>query len=376
MKADNKLLFLTTIGGKGSGLFSRPYLMAKQLRRLQIDFVAVTFGFPLNDLGIECFDIPLGHSLRLSKTHEILGVSRTIRNIIKKVKPTAIYAHQPANILAAATSRIGSDLPIGGDFHGLYSLEHSAWGQYSRAYVSRLIERVCVKSAKWSTVASDEIKEIFISRGVDSSKIEVVPNCIDTHEFYPIPDKSVLRGRLGLPEANKLVAFTAPRAFHSNVLAIRHLYEVAKILETRPPDITLLIIGGGPVITPVPSNVSYTGFVNDLNIYLNACDFAIAPYPREAVCGGARNKVLEYWACGLPVISTREGLRGLGNPRQLPCLQCPDDVEAIANAITSLGGNSNQRELMGKTGRDFVVHEYDWRPLTRGLGDALSKFLS
>ena len=54
----------------------------------------------------------------------------------------------------------------------------------------------------------------------------------------------------------------------------------------------------------------YTGYVKDLPAYLNLADICIAPYPPQAVCGGTRDKVCEYLACGKPIVATKEAMRG------------------------------------------------------------------
>src|SRR3990172_2822658 len=140
----NHILLVTTIGGKGSGFFSRPYLMARQMKNLDLDFVAVTFGLPIPELEVSCFDIPLGHPLRFSKPNEILKASLVLSKIVEIVKPNVIYAHQPANLLATVMGCHASGIPVVGDLHSLYSFELSAWGKTAEAWFRRLVEDFCV----------------------------------------------------------------------------------------------------------------------------------------------------------------------------------------------------------------------------------------
>jgi glycosyltransferase involved in cell wall biosynthesis len=371
----NRFLLITTISGRGTGLFSRPYLMAKQLKALEMDFVVVTFGFPITGLGTPVFNIPIGHTLRFGNLPEILQVSRTLSKIVERVKPEVIIAHQPPNIIASALGDLSSNVSIIGDLHSLSSIEFKNWGMIAEAHFFRLVEFLCTKVSEGLTVASPEIRDALISRGVNANKMRVVPNCVDTDEFYPIVDKSALKSKLGLPSA-EIVAFTAPRSFTANVLAIYHLYKVARLLQPKMPGLRFLILGGGEVVTPVPPNVQYSGFVDNLNMFLNACDLAIAPYPKVAVCSAARNKILEYWSCGLPVISTHEGLRGLGEPSNVPVLVCEDDPEKIAESIATLANDAARKKELGQASREFVVRMYDWRRLANVLGDAFSDILS
>ena len=325
---DSRLLLLTTISEKGSGLFSRPYLMAKQLELLASELMIVTFGLSLREFGAAAFDIPLGHSPRFGKPLEMLEVSKAIRNIMTDFGPDIICAHQPPNIIAASLAN--RKIPLVGDFHSLSSRELTAWGMRPAGLVLRLVESICTTIADRLTVASEDVKSVLVKRGVDPNKIAVLPNCVDTNQFYPIGNKPSLRTKLGLPVSAELIAFTAPRSFPTNALAIQHMYKIARLLERMKPNLTLLIFGGGGIVAPVPDNIKYTGFVDDLNSYLNACDLAMAPYPKKAISGGARGKVLEYWSSGLPVVSTREGVRGYGDPAKLPAVVCSDEVDEIA----------------------------------------------
>jgi hypothetical protein len=106
----------------------------------------------------------------------------------------------------------------------------------------------------------------------------------------------------------------APRNSYSNVLAVKHAQKIMEELEKIRDDVTLLIIDGGKFIHPIPKNVKYLGHVNERLYHIllsRIADTAIAPYPKNAVCGGARDKILEYWSHKIIVVSTWEGMRGI-----------------------------------------------------------------
>jgi glycosyltransferase involved in cell wall biosynthesis len=160
-------------------------------------------------------------------------------------------------------------------------------------------------------------------------------------------------------------------------MAIRHLYEAASLLEKRSPEILFVILGNGEVVNGKPRNVIYTGYVENLNLYLNACDIAVAPYPPLAVCGGARNKVLEYWACGLPVVSTLEGVRGLGSPyERLPVMLTGYDKESLANYIEEAANNRNLSRELGQRARTLVLEEFNWESQALRLHEILRGYAS
>lgn len=343
--------------------------MAKQLEALASELMIVTYGLHLGEFGTSTIEIPIDHSPIFGKPLEMLQVAKAIRKITSNFGPDIVCAHQPANIIAMSLAN--RKIPIVGDFHGLLSMELTAWGMRPAGLVLHLLENICAKIVDRLTVASEEVRITLVNRGTDPNKIAILPNCVDTKQFYPISDKLSLRTKLGLPVSAELIAFTAPRSFPANVLAIQHSYEIARLLERTRPDLRFLIIGGGKIVEPVPDNVKYTGFVDDLNSYLNACDLAIAPYPKKAISAGARGKVLEYWSSGLPIVTTREGVKGYGDPTKLPAVVCSDEVDEIARAVASILADDSRKKELALAGREFVAQNYDWRNFIHELEETL-----
>ena len=374
-----KLLMLSTIIAERGGLRARPYCMAKQLRVMPVDLRLVVFDSGVSGfLPQELVSLPRSYFVRFKNLPSIYLLSDFLRRLIDRFEPDLIYAHESTNILAAALARVGKGrhLPIVGDLHGLSSVEMKAWGNPVTVPIFNVIERLCTQVSSALIVASDFIKDELEKRDASASRIHVVRNCVDTSEFFPIRDKRLAKKELGLPVNRKIVAFTAPRTFTPNVMAIHLLYRVASILEERSPNILFLILGGGEIPPdPPPGNVRYTGEVANLNLFLNACDIAVAPYPRRAVCGGLRNKVLEYWACGIPVVSTPEGMRGFASSEAASTAMIADyDPESIASAIEHIADDSALARQLSKEAKDSVLTEYSWAREAQKLYTILRRY--
>jgi glycosyltransferase involved in cell wall biosynthesis len=204
----------------------------------------------------------------------------------------------------------------------------------------------------------------------------VVPNCVDPMEFQPLNRKAELRKLLNLPAGKKIIAFTAPRSFTPNVMAIRHLYGAASLLEKRSPEILFVIFGAGEIVEGKPSNVIYPGFVADLNSYLNACDAAVAPYPPLAVSGGTRDKIVEYWACGLPVVSTPEGVHGFSPPGGIPVILTGNDQESLAICIEEVANNPEMARELGERGRALALADFNSETQAARLYNILRSYVS
>ena len=375
-----RLLMVSTITSRKDGLYVRPYNIAKYLGKLDFDLHLVTFSTNRLDLSdVRLTALPKSYYATFKRISSIALLSSYLANTVRALKPNVIYAHQLPNIFCSWVGllKAGASLPIVGDLHGLPSLEMRAWGNPLEARVDWILEMLLGNICRGLIVASEELREELLRRGLPSSKVHVVPNCVDPKEFQPLNRKDDLRRRLNLPYDRKIVAFTAPRSFTPNVMAIRHLYEAASLLEKRSPEILFVILGNGEVVNGKPRNVIYTGYVENLNLYLNACDIAVAPYPPLAVCGGARNKVLEYWACGLPVVSTLEGVRGLGSPyERLPVMLTGYDKESLANYIEEAANNRNLSRELGQRARTLVLEEFNWESQALRLHEILRGYAS
>lgn len=243
----------------------------------------------------------------------------------------------------------GSGTPVVADHHSILCEELREFGRPRwKVEAARALQKLSARLPKHNTAASAETAET-LSRWVPEDRVSVVPNGVDTSIFKKLPGKkSAIRKMCGLPVDGKIVVFTAPRTFRSNVIALEFLFKAVPLTKRHANDTTFLILGGGPQVD-APRGVIYEGYVNDLNAYLNAADLAILPYPKNAVCGGARTKALEYFAAGLPVLSTREGLRGLDGLGRGDVVVCESDSpRGLAEKIENALWNRNLLERLGE----------------------------
>ena len=132
----------------------------------------------------------------------------------------------------------------------------------------------------------------------------------------------------------------------ANDRAGRFLEAVDAELEGHSPRVTLHVVGAADA--PPGSRVRFHGYQPELTPWIDHADACMLPYPPEAaLCGGPRNKLLEYLARARAVVTTEEGTRGLEEVAGWPGVHVAgDDPAAFAAALRSATEqNGRDREV-------------------------------
>jgi glycosyltransferase involved in cell wall biosynthesis len=149
------------------------------------------------------------------------------------------------------------------------------------------------------------------------------------------------------------------------------LKSLAALRDIRPDDWHAVFVGGGDCFDDMRAlatelglddHVTFTGRIPDdeLLAYLSTADVALSPDPFNPLNDvSTMNKVLEYMACGLPIVSfeLQEARVSAGDAaRYVPC----NDTDAFAAATSELLDDPAERERRGRIGRERVAGELSW----------------
>jgi glycosyltransferase involved in cell wall biosynthesis len=228
------------------------------------------------------------------------------------------------------------------------SIEKSAL-QKSNAVVSVTQDDLDIFAREFKDVVDDKKKKNFF----------VMITGAHVNEFRPVDqkEKERLKERLGF-KGKKIILFCGGR-FPTNTEAVRNIIEIA--IQEKRKDLLFLVVGsvGEDFKRKKYDNVVFTGFVKDVKPYFKVADLAINP----CISGsGFNGKMIEYFAAGLPVISTKHGTRGIDFKENV--VVC--ELEEFDKNIMKILASSKIYKRMSSVSLG-VAKQYDWPVLVKEL---------
>jgi len=189
--------------------------------------------------------------------------------------------------------------------------------------------------------------------------VEVLWNGVDERVFRP------------LPEVKKESRVNKTLLFVGNLLTVKRLDLVIRVLKDLPLDFVLVVVGDGYAANDykkqvqsmdLDDRVRFVGAVQDketLNDYYNSADCTIIP---SGDTESFSLVALESLASGTPVIaSDLSGTRGRVVDGQDGLLFKPGDIQDLKQKIEDFfSKNQTDRKKMGEAGREKIVASYTW----------------
>ncbi len=235
----------------------------------------------------------------------------------------------------------------------------SLQGRWATARI-RKMEKWLMRESDIVLACSENDADLFTnSFGIDSAKITVIPNGVDVDGQRPCPDEATrlaARSRLELTP-NRPAAFFIGSFHPPNFQAVDLIIHR---LAGSLPECDFLIAGKvceSFADQKVPENVRLLGLVDEetKQALFHGSDVALNPMLSGS---GTNLKMLDYLACGLPVLSTPHGARGLKVESRRHVLVA--EPENFAQALEELLADSALRRSMGEQARQLAEEEYAW----------------
>jgi sugar transferase (PEP-CTERM/EpsH1 system associated) len=257
-------------------------------------------------------------------------------------------------------------------------VDSDKWGQYqqsssfpmNRVYAreQQLLaeyEKKIVKQFDASYLIAQAEVTLFNQNVIKSNKVHVMGNGLDTSTFYPPKVKP--------PNAAPVFLFTGVMDYKPNEDAVIWFVNTCwPSIIAQHPNAKFVIAGMNPSkdITHLANgkSIEVTGFVDDILPYYHQADIFVAPF---RLARGVQNKVLQAFACALPVISTPMGAEGIMCQADQDILIASNGEEFIAQANQLIAQPEFGRSI-GQSALQIIQKHYSWPSQLQPLVDLLS----
>ena len=223
------------------------------------------------------------------------------------------------------------------------------------------------KFSSYLAVSKDD-KGLLDQLGGEHHLGHVIPNGVDT-EFF---DFSELKIQSKLEDA---LVFTGSMDWFPNSDSVLYFIEdILPLIWEKRPEVTFYIVGKNP-----PENlmdyarkdkrIVFTGRVDDVRIFVQKSKIFVVPL---RIGGGTRLKILEAMSMAKAVISTSIGAEGIAYSEDKDIVLA-DDPKMFAEKVITLLDDQEQRDSLGKNGRNLVLEKYDWNIIGKTLRGVYEK---
>lgn len=204
------------------------------------------------------------------------------------------------------TSTAGIYLPIAKKYGHTYTIAHARSagvdsgikGKITQILRKNLSDR-CDQSFTCSKLAGEAV---FGQKAMEEGKVKVIPNAIDVSKFaYDKSKRDEIRKQYGIQESNFVIGHVGR---FDTVKNHEYLLEIFKQCYQQNPQFRLMLVGDGPMKTPMQEKakqlgiekaVVFTGNQKKVEEYYQAFDFFLLPSFYEGLPGTA----IEAQTCGV-----------------------------------------------------------------------------
>jgi len=256
-------------------------------------------------------------------------------------------------------------------------LDSDKWQQYSNtatwpikwiyqreARILANYEQQVTHNFDTSFFIADAEVTLFKSQVNDSGKVLTMGNGMDTELFVPAktPPNNIA----------PVFLFTGVMDYKPNIDAVVWFVEKIWTSIINIYSEARFIIAGMNPSSEVKKlenikGIEVTGFVDDILPYYHQSDYFVAPF---RLARGVQNKVLQAFACGLPVISTPMGAEGIECVEDSHIL-IANNPDEFLSCINRLEGDMELKSNIRKRALKLINEKYSWEGKLQILDDTL-----
>jgi len=254
------------------------------------------------------------------------------------------------------------------DIHPDLSIESGLLKKPWAINLAKRFEKWIYKNSDEIVVISEGFKQNLEEKDVDSAKIKVIPNWVDTDVLQPHLKDNPFSQKLALH--NKFVVMYSGTISLSSYLSLEKVLEAAGVLKNEV-DLSFVIVGEGlkkPDLVQKAkemdlNNVIFLPFQSyeDLPFLLAASDILLVPLDKEKTQLSVPSKLYNYIAAGRPILGLTDSSSEVA--RIISDAKCgfnvdPDDVNMIVKHILDMKNSPGNCERFGTNARQHCMEFY------------------
>lgn len=197
------------------------------------------------------------------------------------------------------------------------------------------------------------------------SNLTAIENGLDTSAFYP-PDE---------PRNTEVphFLFAGVMDYAPNIDAVMWFMDyVWPAIKKQWPLAKFCIAGMNPTdkIKKLQdiNGIEITGFVDDIKPYFDKTNIFVAPF---RIARGVQNKILQAFACGLPVIATSMGAEGIRCDAEQDILLA-DTLEQYMEKINLLMNSEQRYNSLSEAALINITQNYSWDSILEPMAAMLT----
>lgn len=214
-------------------------------------------------------------------------------------------------------------------------------------------------------VNSEHYRHCWVSRGIPSEKIRILPRGLDSVLFNPSRRNPTVRARFGATNGEAILLYVGRVSKEKDLDVLATAY---RKLQNKNAALRLVIVGHGPYLNELKATLPeahFTGYLagEDLATVFASSDIFVFPSTTDTF----GNVVLEALASGLPcVVSDSGGPRELVEDAVTGFVTESLSAESFARGVEKIAADPALRAEMSRKARQSIA-ERDW-------GAAFEKF--
>jgi glycosyltransferase involved in cell wall biosynthesis len=242
--------------------------------------------------------------------------------------------------------------------------------KYEKSVTSNVSKVLC---------SAPQLINYAVEMGAKEKNVEYFPLGFDPQIFKPMAKDLKLAHSLGISDDDKVILFVGTVYEFSG---LENIIEKFDMINTKVKDFKFLIVGGGPHFEKIKrlvnkkkldSKIILTNFIpqHEIPKFISLANICINPFEIKKITDKIIPiKILEYLACGKPVLSTAlKGTKDVLNEEDFGIIYSP--YESFTENLRDLLSNSKKLEDLGGKGFDNIIKNFDCNILADSL---LNKF--